>query len=128
MNKTIIRFIREYIFGISIILFIFGLFLLFVGAVWFWFKESAQEGILRFIYDFDDWNIYVFIAGLILFFLGLYYIYSYRKNKKFVMEELQTNKRSEFMKRHTEIKSIVKRLPSKYQQMFKEKEEELKIK
>jgi hypothetical protein len=44
-----------------------------------------------------------------------------------VLEELNTNKRSEFLKKHVEIKQKIKNLPSKYQKMLKEKEEELQI-
>ena len=44
------------------------------------------------------------------------------------LEELRTNKRSEIIKMHAELKSVVKHLPSKYRKMLKDKEKELSIK
>ena len=49
-------------------------------------------------------------------------------DKKFILEEIKTDKRSEFIKRHNELRNTVKRLPSKYKEMLKEKEKELGIK
>jgi hypothetical protein len=44
------------------------------------------------------------------------------------LEELATNKRSELLKMHSELKLTAKKLPSKYRNMLKEKEKEFKIK
>jgi hypothetical protein len=44
------------------------------------------------------------------------------------LDELATNKRSELLKMHSELKQTAKKLPSKYKKMLKEKEEEFKIK
>jgi hypothetical protein len=128
MNK-IFRFMREYVFGLSIIIMIIGLFLLFMGILWFWFRDLVIENTtLEFIANLEDWNAYFIVLGLIIFGIGLYYLYSYFNNRKFALKELKTDKRSEFLKKHNEIKSIVKQLPSKYQKMLKDKEDELKIK
>ena len=42
--------------------------------------------------------------------------------------EIETNKRSEFIRKHAELKDSVKYLPSKYRAMLQQKEKELKIK
>jgi hypothetical protein len=108
---------------------IIGLFLLVMGILWFWFRDIVIENTtLEFIANLEDWNAYFIVLGLIIFGIGLYYLYSYFNNRKFALEELKTDKRSEFLKKHNEIKSIVKQLPSKYQKMLKDKEDELKIK
>ena len=83
---------------------------------------------IRFIKNLGDWNFYLVIIGLIVFAFGAYYLYIYLKNRKFVLEELQTNKRSELLKKHVELKDTVRHLPSKYRKMLKEKETELRIK
>ena len=123
------RFIREYVFGLSIITIIIGWFLLSMGFLWFWFNDIVIENsALEFIANLENLNAYLLVAGLVIFGIGLYYLYSFLKNRKLALEELKTDKRSEFLKKHNELKSIVKYLPSKYQKMLKDKENELKIK
>jgi len=127
--KKITALLREYVVGLSIIIMICGFVLLIMGVLWYWFSDAVTEnGSLQFIRDLGDWNAYLLVGGLIIFGIGLYYIYSYITNKKFVLEEIKTNKRSEFLKKHKELKGTVKHLPSKYQKMVKDKEKELKIK
>ena len=77
---------------------------------------------------FIDWSFYILAFGFIVFVIGVYYLYVYLKNRKFILKELETNKRSELTKRHAELKTTVKHMPSKYQKMLKEKERELRLK
>ena len=129
MVSKITRFMREYVFGLSIITIIIGSFLLFMGVLWFGFNEIVIENSdLEFIANLENLNAYSLVAGLIILGIGLYYLYSFLKNRKLALEELKTDKRSEFLKKHSELKSIVKYLPSKYQKMLKDKENELRIK
>ena len=127
--KKLTGLLREYVVGLSIIIMICGFVLLIMGVLWYWFRDAVTEnGSLHFISDLGDWNAYLLVGGLIIFGIGLYYIYSYITKRKFVLEEIKTNKRSEFLKKHKELKGTVKHLPSKYQKMVKDKEKELKIK
>jgi hypothetical protein len=127
--KKITALLRDYIVGLSIITMICGFVLLIMGVFWYWFRAAVRENdSLHFIYDLGDWNAYLLVGGLIIFGIGLYYIYSYITKRKFVLEEIETNKRSEFLKKHKELKGTVKHLPSKYQKMVKDKEKDLKIK
>jgi magnesium-transporting ATPase (P-type) len=128
MVGKVSRFFREYILFLSIIAVIIGLFLLFMGIIWFWFKDMANNSMLNFIAQIQDWNAYVLVIGLIILSIGIFYLYSYLKDKKFALKELKTDKRSEFLKNHNELKTIIKRLPSKYHKMLKDKEDELRIK
>jgi uncharacterized membrane protein len=126
--KKITALLREYVVGLSIIISVCGFVLLIMGVLWYWFRDALENGSLQFIRDLGDWNAYLLVGGLIIFGIGLYYIYSYITKRKFVLEEIETNKRSEFLKKHKELKGTVKHLPSKYRKMVKEKEKELKIK
>lgn len=129
MVSKMTRFMREYVFGFSIITIIIGLFLLSMGVLWFGFNDIVIENnSLEFIANLENLNAYLLVAGLIILGIGLFYLYSFLKNRKLALEELKTDKRSEFLKKHNELKSIVKYLPSKYQKMLKDKENELKIK
>jgi hypothetical protein len=127
MSRKISNFLTEYIFIFSIITAIIGIFVLFMGVIWYFFKELQFGVYTDLIHTAGEWNFYILFIGLIIFGIGIYYLYSYFQNRKFVLEELNTNKRSEFLKKHVEIKQKIKNLPSKYQKMLKEKEEELQI-
>jgi hypothetical protein len=78
--------------------------------------------------DLLDWSLYLLFIGFIVFVFGIYYLYAFYKNRKFILDELKTKKRSEFLKKHVELKITVKRMPSKYRKMVKDKEEELNVK
>ena len=126
--KKITALLREYVVGLSIIISVCGFVLLIMGVLWYWFRDALENDSLQLIHDLGDWNAYLLVGGLIIFGIGLYYIYSYITKRKFVLEEIKTNKRSEFLKKHKELKGTVKHLPSKYRKMVKDKEKELKIK
>jgi hypothetical protein len=127
--KKITGILREYVLGLSIITMLCGFFLLLMAVLWYGFKDAVLENdSLQLIHDLQEWNAYLLVAGLIIFGIGLYYLYSYQINRAFVLEEIKTNKRSEFLKKHKELKVKVKHLPSKYQKMVNNKEKDLKIK
>jgi len=130
MSGRITGFLREYIAVLSIIVTIIGLFLLFMGVSWYWIKSIIQPTTtpIHFIYTLGEWNAYTLVAGLIIFGIGFYYLYSFLMKRKFVMDELRTDKRSEILKKRTKLESTVKHLPSKYQRKLTQKEDELNIK
>lgn len=125
MAGRITEFFREFVLFFSIILTILGLFILLVGI-----SGIIEDHPLNFLNLTDEvleWGLYFLIIGFIVFGTGLWYLYSFFKNRKFVLEELKTNKRSELIKMHAELKSVVKHLPSKYRKMLQDKEQELSI-
>lgn len=126
--KKLTGLLREYVFGLSIITMILGLFLLVMGFIFYWISDIELGFYTDIIKELDQWNAFLLMTGLIIFGIGLYYIYDYLTKRKFVLEEIKTNKRSEFLKKHKELKGTVKHLPSKYKKMVKDKEEELNIK
>jgi hypothetical protein len=99
-----------------------------MGVIFYWISSVELGFYTDVIKELDQWNAFLLIAGLIVFGIGLYYLYSYLTKRKFVLDELRTNKRSELLKKHKELKGTMKHLPSKYQKMVKDKEEELNIK
>jgi len=126
MAGKITGFFREFVLFFSIILTILGLFILFIGITGF--LEGHPMNFLNLTDEVLEWGLYYLIIGFSILITGLWYLYSYLKNRKFLLDELKTNKRSELIKRHGELKSTVKHLPSKYQKMLKDKEQELSIK
>lgn len=129
MVSRIGRLIREYIVSLSIITMLIGLILLSMGILWYGFNDVVEQSKeLDIVFQIGDWNAYLLVIGLIIFGIGVYYLYVYFVDKKFILEEIKTDKRSEFIRKHSELRSTVKRLPSKYKKMLKDKEKELGIK
>ena len=126
MARKITNFFREFVLAFSIILTILGIIVIFIGATAIWFKDIPED-LLNLSKDFLFWKEYLLIIGFIIFAAGIWYLYSYLKNRKFILEEIKTNKRSELLKKHGELKNTVRHMPSKYQRMLEDKEEELKI-
>jgi hypothetical protein len=129
MSGRITGFLREYILGLSILTIIPGIIFIFMGVVFVFFNSIGEpaNSLVHFIYVLDVWNDYILVAGLIIFGIGVYYLYSYLNKRKFVLDELKTDKRSEILKKRGKLESTVKHLPSKYQRMLSEKEEEFNI-
>jgi len=126
MSGKISDFFCEFKLGISVILTILGLILFIIGAAGT-FEIDFLKNTINLSNDFWDWSIYVLVIGFIVLAFGLYYLYIYLKNRKFILGEIKTNKRSELLKRHSELKNTVKHMPKKYKKMLKDKEQELKI-
>jgi hypothetical protein len=129
MSGRIVGFLREYILGLSILTLIPGIVLIFMGVVYYGFNKIEPSNFpLHFIFNpVKEWNAYALVAGLIIFGIGVYYIYSYLNKRKFLLNELKTDKRSEILKKRSKLESTVKHLPKKYQRMLSEKEEEFNI-
>jgi hypothetical protein len=128
MANMLGRIWKEYVVGLSIVLLIIGLITLIFGILGMWFGDVLTDSLSIMSSDLLAWSLYILIIGAILTFTGAYYLYEYMKNKRFLLEEIETNKRSEFMKTHAELKNAARRLPCKYQEMLAEKEKELRIK
>jgi len=130
MSGKITGFLREYIVVLSIIITVIGIFFLFMGISWYWVRSLIQPTTtpIHFIYTLGEWNAYTLVAGLLIFGIGVYYLYSFLKKRKFVMDELRTDKRSEILKKRAKLEATAKHLPSKYQRLLAEKEDELNIK
>jgi len=127
MVGKISGFLREHVFILSIILTIIGIILLFLGTTGMWFQDIPKN-ILKLSDDILNWSLYILIVGFIIFVAGVWYLYSFLKNRKFLLEEIETKKRSELIKKHAELKNTVRHLPSKYQKMLEDKELEFNIK
>ncbi len=123
MSGKIVGFVREYIFALSIVCLIIGIIVMVFPIIHYAFTDIQPD----LIESLEEWNFYLIIIGSVLIFTGVWYLYVYLKNRKFIFEEIDTNKRSEFMKRHGELTNVVRKMPTKFQEMVKEKERELNI-
>jgi len=124
MGGKIVGFVREYIFALSIIALLLGIVAIMFPIIHYALADM-QPDLIRAV---GEWNFYLIIIGFISLAAGLWYLFVYLKNRKFIIEEIDTNRRSEFMKRHGELINVVRKMPLKFQEMVEEKERELKIK
>jgi len=127
MTNMLGRMWKEYIAGISIVLLIIGLVTLIFGIL----GITANDVLIDTIGISDAvlaWSLYILIIGFVLTLAGIFYLYEFLRNKRFLLNELETNKRSEFTKNHAELKNAAKHLPSKYQKLLHKKEKQLRIK
>jgi len=127
MAGKITGFFRNFVLAFSLLLVIVGLVLMMMGVIWYWFRDLELGFYTDAINQLGDWNAYILALGFIALVFGVWYLYSYFKKRKFVLDELKTNKRSELLKKRAELEDTVKHLPSKYKKMLEKKEEELRI-
>ncbi len=127
MSRKIGNIIQEYIFGLSIFCSIIGILALVYSVLGMW-MPNVLKSTLGIGQDVLDWSLYVLIGGFIVFIAGIWYLWVFLKNKRFLLKELETNKRSEFMKLQSELQEAARHLPSKYKKLLSEKEESLRIK
>jgi len=129
MSGRIVGFLREYVLVLSILLLIPALLFIIMGVVYLFFISSAEPttSLFHFIYQVGIWNDYILVLGLILLSISAYYLYSFFTKRKYVLDELNTDKRSEILKKRSKLESTVKQLPSKYQKMLSDKEDEFDI-
>jgi type VI protein secretion system component VasK len=122
------RIFREYILPINIVILAIGILLLTMGTIWIWFNGLKLNGFTDLVYLIGGYNYWLFGIGIILVGIAIWYIFDFYRKKKFLLEEIKTDKRSEFIKKHLELEETVKYLPSKYKEMLEEKKKELRIK
>ena len=123
MMGKINEFFREYVYVLSIITIIIGIPITIFGTL-----GTIPQNFINISSSIVDWCPYILGLGIIILLTGIFYLYSFQKNKRFFIEELETNKRSDFVKKHQEIKNAVRYLPKKYQKILRDKEKEFKIK
>ena len=126
MMGKINGFFREYVYVLSIITIIIGIPITIFGALGI--LTTILQDSMGISSNIVEWSLYILGLGIIILLTGVFYLYIFQKNKRFFFDELETNKRSEFVKKHQEIKNSVRYLPKKYQKILHNKEKEFKIK
>ncbi|MFO8078231.1 MAG: hypothetical protein R6U21_06295 [Thermoplasmatota archaeon] len=123
MSGKITKMMREYVLGLSILATIVGAIVTIFGVL-----GILEINILSVSSDLLVWCPYILVVGIIILLGGVWYLYDFFRNKKILLDDLQTKKRSEFLKNHAALKDAARHLPSKYQNLLEEKEKELNVK
>jgi len=120
--------LREIIAPLSVVLIVLGALSFLMGTIWIWFSNAEIWMLSSIVESLNNWNYYLFVIGIVLLITGAWYLYDFFRKRKFLLEEIKTDRRSDLVKRKAELEDIVKRLPKKYEKMLEDKKRELKIK
>lgn len=120
------KILREYIFALSILTIATGVILVSMGIIGIWFSNLNLGAFIDTIHTIGGYIAYVFVAGIIVLGIGIWYLYDFLRKRKRFLKEIDTSKRSEFIKKHIEMGELAKTLPSKYKKMFEEKNNTLR--
>jgi len=116
---------REIRFPVSLLSLIIGILFFLSGIVWLFLKKYNIPLLTDLSNCFKEWNYYLLIIGLILSSIGGWYSYDYIKKRRYLIEEIKTGRKSELARKRGELEKLVKTMPRKYEEMLRNKEEEL---
>jgi len=113
-RKDLDNFLQEHMLAVSSVFAILSGFMIYVGMMGEWYSSSslAPNMILDAIGDYD---IFVFLFGLIIFGFSAYYLWLTRHYMDRFEEIISTSSKREFQKNWTEIEQIARyQLPKEY--------------
>ena len=113
-RKDLNNFLQEHMLAVSSVFAILSGFMIYVGMMGEWYPSSslAPNMILDAIGDYD---IFVFLFGLIIFGFSAYYLWLTRHYMDRFEEIISTSSKREFQKNWTEIEQIARyQLPKEY--------------
>jgi len=113
-RKDLDNFLQEHMLAVSSVFAIISGFMIYVGMMGEWYSSSslAPDMILDAIGDYD---IFVFLFGLIIFGFSAYYLWLTRHYMDRFEEIISTSSKREFQKNWTEIEQIARyQLPKEY--------------
>ena len=106
-RKDLDKFLQEHMLAVSSVFAIVSGFMIYVGIMGEWYSSSslAPDLILDSIGDYD---IFVFIFGLIIFGFSAYYLWLTKYYMDRFEEIISTSSKREFQKNWTEIEQIAR--------------------
>jgi len=119
-RKDLDNFLQEHMLAVSSVFAILSGFMIYVGMMGEWYSSSslAPNMILDAIGDYD---IFVFLFGLIIFGFSAYYLWLTRHYMDRFEEIISTSSKREFQKNWTEIEQIARyQLPKEYRKRVAE--------
>ncbi len=119
-RRDLNNFLQEHMLAVSSVFAIISGFMIYVGMMGEWYSSSslAPNMILDAIGDYD---IFVFLFGLIIFGFSAYYLWLTRHYMDRFEEIISTGSKREFQKNWTEIEQIARyQLPKEYKKRVAE--------
>ena len=119
-RKNLDKFLQEHMLAVSLVFAIISGFMTYVGMMGEFYSTSSlsPDMILDVIGDYD---IFVFIFGLIIFGFSAYYLWLTKYYMDRFEEIISTSSKKEFQKNWTEIEQIARyQLPKEYRKRVAE--------
>lgn len=119
-RKNLDKFLQEHMLAVSLVFAIISGFMTYVGMMGEFYSTSSlsPDMILEVIGDYD---IFVFIFGLIIFGFSAYYLWLTKHYMDRFEEIISTSSKKEFQKNWTEIEQIARyQLPKEYRKRVAE--------
>ena len=119
-RKNLDKFLQEHMLAVSLVFAIISGFMTYVGMMGEFYSTSSlsPDMILDIIGDYD---IFVFIFGLIIFGFSAYYLWLTKHYMDRFEEIISTSSKREFQKNWTEIEQIARyQLPKEYRKRVAE--------
>ena len=119
-RKDLDKFLQEHMLAVSLVFAIISGFMTYVGMMGEFYSTSSlsPDMILDVIGDYD---IFVFIFGLIIFGFSAYYLWLTKHYMDRFEEIISTSSKKEFQKNWTEIEQIARyQLPKEYRKRVAE--------
>ena len=119
-RKNLDKFLQEHMLAVSLVFAIISGFMTYVGMMGEFYSTSSlsPDMILDVIGDYD---IFVFIFGLIIFGFSTYYLWLTKHYMDRFEEIISTSSKREFQKNWTEIEQIARyQLPKEYRKRVAE--------
>ena len=119
-RKNLDNFLQEHMLAVSLVFAIISGFMTYVGMMGEFYSTSSLSPnmILDVIGDYD---IFVFIFGLIIFGFSAYYLWLTKHYMDRFEEIISTSSKKEFQKNWTEIEQIARyQLPKEYRKRVAE--------
>ena len=118
--KDLDKFLQEHMLAVSSVFTIISGFMIYVGMMGEWYSSSSLAPTL-ILDSIGDYDIFVFIFGLIIFGFSVYYLWLTRHYMDRFEEIISTSSKREFQKNWTEIEQIARyQLPKEYRKRVAE--------
>ena len=119
-RKGFDNFFQEHMLAVSTVFAIISGFMLYVGMMGEWYSSSSLAP--KLILDtLGDYDIFVFLFGLITFGFSIYYLWLTKHYMDRFEEIISTSSKREFQRNWTEIEQIARyQLPKEYKKRVSE--------
>ena len=119
-RKDLDKFLQEHMLAVSSVFAIISGFMIYVGMMgYFYSTSSLSPGLI--LDAIGDYDIFVFIFGLIIFGFSAYYLWLTKHYMDRFEEIISTSSKREFQRNWTEIEQIARyQLPKQYRKRVAE--------
>ena len=119
-RKDLDKFLQEHMLAVSSVFAIISGFMIYVGMMgYFYSTSSLSPGLI--LDAIGDYDIFVFIFGLIIFGFSAYYLWLTKHYMDRFEEIISTSSKRDFQRNWTEVEQIARyQLPKEYRKRVAE--------